>query len=173
MRSGDNIDNILTKLLESFLESYEKEENILRNGSSFVFDCVDSAIVSFHIIELKRGSTYILSPERVLNKRVAIDPKNTKNNYCFAYAIIAALHHNEIRKYPQKITKLEPYVSNYNWKEINFSAEQKNLKIFERNSKDISLNVLSVPYGKKKVCPVRISEYNGKCEKEIHLLSIT
>ena len=34
MRSEDNTDDITTKLLELFLENYEKEENILRSGSN-------------------------------------------------------------------------------------------------------------------------------------------
>ena len=40
MRSGDNTDDILIKLLESFLENYEREENTLKNESDYVFDCV-------------------------------------------------------------------------------------------------------------------------------------
>ena len=31
MRSGDNTDNSITKLPESFLENYERDENVLRN----------------------------------------------------------------------------------------------------------------------------------------------
>lgn len=42
MRNGDDIDDILNKALESFFENYEKEENILRNGSYFTFDSVDT-----------------------------------------------------------------------------------------------------------------------------------
>ena len=63
MRSGDNTDDILIKLLESFLENYEREENILRNGSDYVFDGVDSTLAYFHTIELRRGSSYIPSPK--------------------------------------------------------------------------------------------------------------
>ena len=63
MRSGGNTDDILIKLLESFLENYEREENILRNGSDYVFDGVDSTLVYFHTIELRRGSSYIPSPK--------------------------------------------------------------------------------------------------------------
>ena len=53
--------DIINKLLESFLENYEREENILRNGSHYGFDCVDHTLVQFHTIELKRGSSYIPS----------------------------------------------------------------------------------------------------------------
>ena len=36
MRTKDDTDNILTKLLELFLENYERKENILRNGSGCI-----------------------------------------------------------------------------------------------------------------------------------------
>ena len=48
MRTKDDTDDIITKFLGPFLENYEREENILRNGSGYVFDCVDLALVQFH-----------------------------------------------------------------------------------------------------------------------------
>ena len=63
----------------------------------------------------------------------------------------AALHHEEIGRDPQRITKLAPYINNYNWKGIHFSAEKKDCKTFERNNKDIALDILSVPFNKKKI----------------------
>ena len=63
MRTKDDTDDIITKLLESFLENYEREENILRNGSGYVFDCVHLTLVQLHSIQLKRDSSYIPSPK--------------------------------------------------------------------------------------------------------------
>ena len=63
MRTKDDTDDIITKLLESFLENYEREENILRNGSGYVFDCVHLTLVQFHSIQLKRDSSCIPSPK--------------------------------------------------------------------------------------------------------------
>ena len=57
MRSGDNTDDIIIKLLESFLENYEREENILGNGSNYVLDGVNSTLAYFHTIVLRRGSS--------------------------------------------------------------------------------------------------------------------
>ena len=85
IRTEDHTDDIITKLLESFLENYEREENILRNGSGSIFDCVDLALVQFHSIQLKRGSSYIPSPKWVEKKKATINPQNTKDNYCFVY----------------------------------------------------------------------------------------
>ena len=103
MRAGDNTDDILNKFLESFLENYEREENILRNGSNNVFDCVDLTLVQFHSIELKRGSSYIPSPKWISDKKATINPQNTKCNYCFVYSIVATLLHEEIIEDPQRI----------------------------------------------------------------------
>ena len=53
MRKEDDTDDIITMLLESFLENCETEENIPRNESGYVFDCVDLTLVQFHSIQLK------------------------------------------------------------------------------------------------------------------------
>ena len=104
-----------------------------------MFDCVDLALVQFHSIQLKRGSSYIPSPKSIQKKKATINPQNIKDNYCFAYLIIAALHHEEIKKDLQRISKLKPYVSNYNWKGIKFSSGQKDWKTFERKKKTLLL----------------------------------
>ena len=159
MRSGDNTDDILIKLLESFLENYEREENILRNGSDYVFDGINSTLAYFHTIELRRGSSY--------------NPQNRNGNCCFTYSIIAALHHQNISHDPQRITKLKPYISDYNWKDIDFAVGSKEYKIFERNNKDIALNTLSVPHNKKEINITYKSDHNRTREKQLPLLTIT
>ena len=78
IRTKDHTDDILTKLLQSFLENYEREKNILRNGIGYVFDCVDLTLLQLHSIELKRGSSYIPSPKWIEKKKATINPQNTK-----------------------------------------------------------------------------------------------
>ena len=173
MRAGDDTNDITAKLLESFLENYEREENILRNGSNFVYDCVDLTFVQSDSIKLKRDGSYISSPKWIYDKTATINPKITKDNCCFAYSIVAALHHQEIDHHPERIKKLAPYVNNYNWKEINFPAEKKDWKTFERNNKDIALNILSAPSNGKKLNIIRRSEYNRKRLHQVDLLMIT
>lgn len=84
MRSGDVTEDIIVKIYDSFLENYEREENILNNGSDYSFECVDLAIIQFHDVKLKRGNSYIPSPKWVTDKRATINPKNLKDNYCFS-----------------------------------------------------------------------------------------
>ena len=81
-RSGNETDDIIAGLLNSFLNNYQKEDEALRERSGFVFKTVDLLSYTFHKTSLKRGKSYIKSPEWLKNKRAAINPKN-KDNKCF------------------------------------------------------------------------------------------
>ena len=53
---------------------------------------------------------------------------NNKDNKCLQYAVVAALNHGEMKKDPQIITKIKPFVNKYNWEGINFPSEKDNWK---------------------------------------------
>ena len=61
-------------------------------GSEFNFDSVDLLYYHLQKISLKRGRSYIDSPEWLKNKKAIINPKNNDNNY-FQYALTVALNH--------------------------------------------------------------------------------
>ena len=142
--------DIINKLIESFLNIYQKEEQILRGGSDYIFESVDILGIHFHNIKLKRGKSYTESPEWISSKKPTINPKNTKGNKCFQYALTVALNHHEINKNPQRISKIRPHINKYNWKDMDFPAGIDDWKKFERNN-DIALNILSAPPNEKKI----------------------
>ena len=82
IRSGNETIDIINRLLKSFVSNYQNEEKILRQGSNFVFESVDSLSYHIHKINLKRGKSYIKPPEWISNKRATINPKNDDNK-CF------------------------------------------------------------------------------------------
>ena len=116
----------------------------MRKGSDFIFESVDLLSYSFHKISLKRGKSYIKSPEWVLNKRATINPKN-KDNKCFQYSITVALNHQNIENNPERISNIKPFINQYIWEGIDFPARIKDWKKFERNNKKIALNILYIP----------------------------
>ena len=63
IRLGNETDGIIIGLINSFLKDYQKEEIILRNGSNFVFESVHLLSYHLHKISLRRGRSYIRSPE--------------------------------------------------------------------------------------------------------------
>ena len=98
----------------------------------------------------------------------------------------------------ERISKLEPFINNYNWKDIEFPSHSKDWRKFECNNKTIALNILYVPYNAKQVrqastseCdnehdnehdneydhtkqirPAYISKHNNECDTPVNLLMI-
>ncbi|XP_057296306.1 uncharacterized protein LOC130625271 [Hydractinia symbiolongicarpus] len=64
-----------------------------------------------------------------------------RDEQCFKWAVIAALHHNEIKNDPQHISKLEPFVEQYNWSGMAYPTPNTHLKKFERQNPNVALNV--------------------------------
>ena len=172
IRSGNETDDIIKRLLKSFLTNYQNEEKILRNGSNFVFESVDLLSYHIHKTNLKRGKSYIKSPEWILNKRATINPKN-KDNKCFQYSITVALNHQNIENHPERISNIKPFIDQYNWEDIDFPAGIKDWKKFERNNKTIALNILYVPHNTKTINFAYKLKYNRKRENQVVLLMIT
>ena len=148
IKSGNETDDIIKEPFKS-LNNYQKEEMILRKGSDFIFESVDLLSYSFHKISLKRGKSYIKSPEWVINKRATINPKN--KDKCFQYSITVALNHQNIENHPERISNIKPFIDQYNWEGIEFPAGIKDWKNFERNNKTIALNILYIPPIQKQI----------------------
>ena len=62
-----------------------------------------------------------------------------------------ALNYQSIKKDPQKISKIKPFIDQYNWKEINFPSHNKDWKKFGSNNKSIAPKILYVPYNTEEI----------------------
>ena len=60
---GNETDEIIAELFESFLQKYQEGLEKLMRGSKFVFDSVDLLYYKLHKISLNRGGSYIDSPK--------------------------------------------------------------------------------------------------------------
>ena len=170
IRSDNETVEIINWLLKSFLSNYQNEKKILRKGSDFVFESVDSLSYHIHKINLKSGNSYIKSPKWILNKRAQINSKNNDNK-CFQYSITAALSHQNIENHPERISNSNPFIDKYNWKDIDFSAGIKAWKKFKQNNKEIALNIIE--HNAKTISFAYKSKYNCKCKNQVVLLMIT
>ena len=144
----------------------------MREGNGFVFESVDLLSYTFHKASLKRGKSYIKSPEWLRNKRATINPKN-KDNKCFGYSITAALNHQNIENHPERVSNIRPFIDQYNWEGIDFHAGIKDWKKFEQNNKTIALNILFIPQNTKAINLPYKSKYNRKRENQVVLFMIT
>ena len=83
-----------------------------------------------------------------------------------------ALNLKRIDNHPERISKIKPFIDQYNWKGIDFPAMNKGWKKFELNN-EIALNILYVPHNTKKINIAYKSKHNLTREKQIILLMIT
>ena len=78
------------------------------------------------------------------------NPQN-KDEECFNWDVIAALHYEEIKKDHQHISRLRPYENQYNWKELEFPVSIKKIDKFEKNNPGRAVNVLFSNNNKSKI----------------------
>ena len=91
----------------------------------------------FHKIIPNRAGSYIDSPDWIKHK------KGYKNDY----ALAVALHFEEMKKDPQRITKIKYFINKCNRKVINFLSDKDDWNNIDKNIVTIALNVL---YAKKE-----------------------
>ena len=94
---GSDTDYVIRKIFRSFLRNYQEELKIIK-GSDFVFESVELMDYKLHRVRLRRGGSYIKSPEWLLHKGATINPKNENDDECLWWSTISALNYNEITK---------------------------------------------------------------------------
>ena len=67
-----------------------------------------------------------------------INPQN-KDEGCFKWVVIAALYQEDIKHHSERISLLEPYENQYNWKGLEFPVSIKKIDKFEKNNPGISV----------------------------------
>ena len=87
--------------------------------------------------------------------------------------IISAFSYQKIKSNPERISKIKPFIDQYNWKEIDFPSHSKDWKKFESNNKSIALNILYASHNTKEIRHACKSKYNLNRENQVILLMIT
>ena len=81
---GSETDDIIDELFESLLQRFQEARETLNNrGRELIHENVGLLHYHFHKISLKRGGSYVDSPEWFKNKRAIINSKNKKGDNCF------------------------------------------------------------------------------------------
>ena len=98
----------ISDLIEHMLAYIKSQtENPKFPESGFTLDKIMHLHINFHRLVLTRGGSYIELPEWLKSQNAVINPQN-KDEECFKWDAIAALHHEEIKKDHQSISRLRP-----------------------------------------------------------------
>ena len=97
---GSNTENVIDTLFNTILNRIQQANE---GGSGFTHDSVGLLHYHFQRIDIRRGKSYIVSPDWIASKKRTINPKNEEDNECFKWSIIAVLNYNKINeKYLKK-----------------------------------------------------------------------
>ena len=101
----------------------------------------------------------------IRSKKAVLNPKCNDNN-SFQYSITLSLYYKEIGNNFYRITKIKPYINNFNWNNINFPPIKQDYENFEINNENIALNIYQ--FGSEKISQRYKSNYDRP--KEVNLL---
>ena len=162
---GSNTNDVIDRLFNTLLQRFQHaQETSNDRGSEFIPESVELLYYHFHRIDIRRAESYIMSPDWIGSKKVAINPKNEKYNKCFQWSIISVLNYNKINeKYLKKIEKLKRV-------DIDLSSHQRDWEKFEQENNSIALNVLFVSHNSEEIKLAYKSNYNKRKNQVILLM---
>lgn len=153
----------------------QKVEDVMVEGSGFTLSRIDSLTVQIFKHEPFRGAGYIELPKSIKGKRSIVNIQNNDNK-CFKWAILAALHYDEVHG---KNKNKGNFPSNYdlwadelNFDGIEFPMRLNQIEKFMKQNDGIAVNVYHFSTEKQRLCPLFLAskpiEY-----RYVHLLLLT
>ena len=162
---GSNTDDVIDRLFNTLLQRFQHaQETSNDKGSEFIPESVELLYYNFQKIDIRRGESYIMSPDWIASKKATINPKNEKDNKCFQWSIISGLNFYKIKKKElKKILKFKRV-------DTDFSSCNREWEEFEQNNTWIALNILFVSYNSKEIKLAYKSNYNKRKNQVILLM---
>ena len=123
---SDNIefmpDDNAIEVDESLLSRYQIGLETSIKESDFIFDSVQLLYYKCHKINFKRSGSFS----------------------CFQYGTTMAFNFEEIKKDPQIVSNIKPFINDYNLEGISHPSKIEDWKRFEKNNLTIALNILYI-----------------------------
>ena len=135
------------------------------SGSEFIFESLELIDYKLYRVHLRRGGSYIKSPEWLLHKGATINPKNKNYNECLRWSTISALDFNEIMK-----KEFENIFKKIKHEDKDFSSHKRDWENFEQNNESIAINVLFSSQDSEEIMLVYKSEHNLERENKVMML---
>ena len=120
---ASGINDLIQRML-AYIKAQTEKPKFPESG--FTLGKIMHLYLNFHKLVLIRGGSYIELPEWIKSKKAVINPQN-KDEECFKWAVIAALHHEDIKHHPERTGLLRSYEKQYNWKDSSFQYRLRRL----------------------------------------------
>ena len=100
-------------------------------GSDLTFNSVQLLYYKYRKINVKRGGSYIDSPDWIKKKKATISPKN-KDDKCLHYAATVTLSYGEIESFLERVLNIVLFINKYNWDGFKYPSKIDDRKMFAK-----------------------------------------
>ena len=167
---SSDTNEIAKELSESIIQKYQELMEYSTKNSGLILEGVELMNYDISKITINRGGSYIKWLKSI---KCSINPQNKNDNNCFQYALTVALNHKKINNHPEKLSKIRPFIDQYNRNEINFPSNQNDWKKIVSNNKSIAVNILYISHNTKDIRHAYKSKFNLTTEHQVILLMIS
>ena len=167
-RNFDNVFDIEQTLKAEYdkglddIENFDEISNLCESSEDEAE--IDEFKTSAERINIRRGESYIASPDWIASNKATINPKNEKDNECFKWSIIAGLNYNKVKK--KELKKLLKFKRI----DTDFSSHQRDWEKFEQENTSIAFNILFVQHNSEEIKLAYKSIYNKRKNQVILLM---
>lgn len=143
---------IATEKIEASIDGFQ------RMGSGWVISEIIHLLIKVCKYYPLKGRSYINLPKCLKDKRAILNIKNL-DDFCFCYAILAALHPITDNSNANRVANYKPFLNELNLQNIPMPMSLESLPTFEKKNSNIAVNVFSFDQKKElKIYPVYISK---------------
>jgi len=143
----------------AYVKLMKEKDDYSGRGSGFTLESIDGLLLAVYKYMSMGGSSYIKLLEFIDRKRATINPQNG-DQQCFKCAILAKhVADNLSDKYKYLVGEnYKKHVDKYNFSGITFPTPLSDVKNFEYNNPNVSVNVygLERKIPKYDVCPLQV-----------------
>ncbi|XP_072757714.1 uncharacterized protein [Anoplolepis gracilipes] len=149
------------RVVEPILASLEEFQE---RDSGWALSRIINLIVNINKYNPMRAGCYVQLSRKIIVKRAVVNVQS-KDNACFAWAVVAALYPAE--RYTHRQSSYPHYTTVLNFQDIEFPVTLNQIKKFEIYN-DISINVYS--FENENIVPIHLTEQ--KRDKHVNLLYV-
>lgn len=112
----------------------------MREGSKWTFAHIEQLEIHLNEFNPLRGSYYIPTPLALAKKKAIVNVKN-EDKYCFQWAVLAALNHDEVYgNHAYRLNQYKKWEGELKFDDIDFPVSLKATDKFERRNADLNIN---------------------------------
>jgi len=158
-------------LAEVCADVHKAIDHFNRRGSGWKLQHIISVTLTACIHRPTQGSSFIETPEHLKNKSAVVNIKNKSDNLCFAWSVLAAIHHAP--HHPDRLSHYRHYLDELNLSGLAFPLKVSDVPKFERQNPNISVNVNAYEHDPvPEIIPLYISPDRQR-EFHVNLLILT